>query len=341
VEGEKAEFAEFGYSRDRRPDRMQINFGISTGMNGIPTALTIQKGNIQDRKHFKLMLGLCSKTLPENSLLIFDCGANTRKNEQKIREHTYHFLTLKAKHRKTYKSYVSNFQREVKRGNTTWFKLNDREYTRVKVREKDESMAYVFFSPELWKTQLLSKQRTFEKKKAKGEKILRRRKAKKLPSERGWVELAPRLQYILAEIDNPYVTGIEGFFILECSLDEDPEKILGIYRQRDKAEKFFEALKNGIELRPIRHWNKFSIYGIFFLSFLAQVLINLTLFLNQNSPVKQSKLLKKIMTNLTLTVVHPPGGLRFHLLSNVSNQILGIFGDFVWKFEDKGLNLRW
>jgi len=63
--------------------------------------------------------------------------------------------------------------------------------------------------------------------------------------------------------------------------------------------------------------------------------------LNQNSPIKQSKLLKKFITNLTLTVVYPPEGLRLHVLSNVSNQILGIFGDFVWKFEDKSLSLRW
>ena len=33
--------AEFGYSRDKRSDMLQINFGISTGINGIPTALTI------------------------------------------------------------------------------------------------------------------------------------------------------------------------------------------------------------------------------------------------------------------------------------------------------------
>lgn len=44
-EGEKAEFAAYGYSRDKRPGKMQINFGISTGVNGIPTAITIQRGN--------------------------------------------------------------------------------------------------------------------------------------------------------------------------------------------------------------------------------------------------------------------------------------------------------
>ena len=46
--------ADFGYSRDKRPDELQINFGISTGINGIPTALTIQEGNVPDTKHMKV-----------------------------------------------------------------------------------------------------------------------------------------------------------------------------------------------------------------------------------------------------------------------------------------------
>jgi hypothetical protein len=45
-EGEKAELGAYGYSRDRRPDRRQISFGISTGINDVPCALTIQKGNV-------------------------------------------------------------------------------------------------------------------------------------------------------------------------------------------------------------------------------------------------------------------------------------------------------
>ena len=52
-EGWKADFAAYGYSRDRRPDKMQINFGVSTGINGIPTAITIQRGNTQDKKTYE------------------------------------------------------------------------------------------------------------------------------------------------------------------------------------------------------------------------------------------------------------------------------------------------
>jgi len=116
----------------------------------------------------------------------------------------------------------------------------------------------------------------------------------------------------------PTSTGPRGFFILESSVDDDPEEILKLYKERDKAEKFIRALKEGIELRPVRHWNKWAIMGLFFVCFLANFLIN-----------------------LTLTVVYPKNRFKFTVLSNVSPQILGIFGNFVWKFGDKSLDLRW
>jgi len=37
----------------------------------------------------------------------------------------------------------------------------------------------------------------------------------------------------------------------------------------------------------------------------------------------------------------PPNGFRFHILSNVTPKILAIFGDFIRRYEDKSLNLRW
>ena len=337
VEGEKAELASYGYSRDKRPDKLQINFGISTGINGIPTALTVQRGNVQDKKHMREMLKIASKVLPENSLLIFDAGANTKANRKKIREMKHHFLTLKAKKVKTYKKYVKFFKKNFEHVNH--FKINGRHYYCIKKNE--EELNYIFFCPELYEDQIKAKERKFKRQKEKGNKILKKRKRQKIPSDEGWIELIPSLQKTLFSIENPYINGIEGFFILESSVDADPEKILRLYKEKDKAEKFFRSLKEGIELHPVRHWNKWSVIGIFFICFLANFLINLSLLLSKNTSVKNVKLLKKFLINLSLTVVYPPNGFRFHILSNVSPQILAIFGDFVWKYDDKSLNLRW
>ena len=334
---------EFGYSRDRRPDKLQINFGIATGINTIPTALTIQRGNAQDKKHIREILKVISKVIEKNSLLIFDAGANTKANKERIRKLHYHYLTLKPKKVKTYKKYIREFMRNLKEGNVEYFEINRRHYSCVK-RKNGEETLYIFFSPELYEDQIAIKERKFERQKKKGNALLKKRKPQRIPSEKGWVELIPQLQKTLDAMENPHINGIEGFFILESSVDEDPKRVLRLYKEREKAEKFIRALKEGIELRPIRYWSKWAIIGIFFVSFLANLLINLTLFLRRkvlSGRLKNVKLLKKFLINLTLTTVYPKNRFRFTILSNVSRQILEIFGDFVWKYEDKTLDFRW
>src|SRR3990167_2758798 len=88
------------------PGKKQITFGISTGMNGIPSALTIQKGNIQDKTHFKSLFLTAKKILEIGSMIIFDCGANTNKNKEMIRKSLMNYLTLVQKNKKLYKKYL-------------------------------------------------------------------------------------------------------------------------------------------------------------------------------------------------------------------------------------------
>jgi len=339
-EGDHAELGEYGYSRDQRPDKLQVNFGIATGINGIPTALTIQKGNVQDRKHMRKILKIIPKVISPQSLLIFDAGANSARNKAKIRELDYNYLTLKPKKVGSYERCIAYFIENLRAGNVTHLEMNDRYYSCMKRTEEGETL-YIFFSPELFETHIKNKEKKFDREKQKGNMLLKRRKPLTIPSDAGWIELIPHLQKTLEEIGNVYINGIEGFFILESSIDTDPEKILRLYKERDKAEKFIRALKEGIELRPIRHWNKWTIIGIIFVCFLTNFLINLTLLSKKDSLVKNVKILKKFLINLTLTIVYPPNGFKFTILSNVSPQILSIFGDFVRRFEDKSLQLRW
>jgi transposase len=91
-----------GYSRDGARGKKQITFGISTGMNNIPTALTIQKGNVQDKKHFDHIFKVAKKVIDKGSIVIFDCGANTKTNKKMVRDEEYNYLTLKVKKKEVY-----------------------------------------------------------------------------------------------------------------------------------------------------------------------------------------------------------------------------------------------
>jgi transposase len=155
-EGDKSELGMYGYSRDNQPGKKQMTFGISTGINGIPTAITIQKGNVQDKKHFKFMLKTVKKILDENSILIFDCGANTKKNKDNIRKSHFHYLTLKPKKRKTYLKYIRIFKTNQKQSSM----INNVCYQCVKVSEDNETQ-YIFFSEKLEQEQLRKKEKKF------------------------------------------------------------------------------------------------------------------------------------------------------------------------------------
>ena len=83
-EGEKAELSALGYSRDKRPEKKQVTIGIATGINDVPSAITVQRGNVQDKKHFKYLLSVAGRVLEKGSLLIFDAGANSRTNKERV-----------------------------------------------------------------------------------------------------------------------------------------------------------------------------------------------------------------------------------------------------------------
>ena len=339
-EGNAVSMGARGYSRDSKPGKKQITFGISTGINNIPSALTIQKGNVHDRKHFRLMLRTSEAILEPESLLIFDCGANTKQNKQLVFGKNFHYLTLRGKKVGPYKKLISIF----KARDRYEFEMNDRKYQCVKVTEQNETQ-YIFFSEKLKQDQLKIKKRKFEKELRKNQPKLKKTMAGKPIAEYfcedGIIIAKGSLQKNLDEIQNPYINGIEGFFVLESSVDTNPSLILALYKDRDKAEKLIRNIKEGTEIRPIRHWSDSAIIGFVLIIFLTNFLVNLTLLRTPDSVVKNTKLLKKYLMKLTVAIIYPPNGFRFHVLTNISPEIWSILGDFIEKYRDKSLKLRW
>jgi transposase len=319
-EGNNAELGAFGYSRDQQAGKKQIVFGISTGMNEIPIALTIQRGNVCDKKHFKYILKVVKKVLDEKSLLIFDCGANSKNNKKKIIENNFNYLTLKAKQRSSYKKYIALFENQKEKET---FLLGERKYTCLKIQE--EEFKYIFFCENLEEDQLRKREKKFQRDLKEGDKIiLKINKGKPIGehiSRQGNILFRGEIQTTLSEIANPYITNLEGYFILESSINEEPSRILSLYKERDKAEKFIRDLKEGSEIRPIRCWNKDAVIGYILIVFLTTCLVKLTHFLSKNNVVKNLKLLKKYLNNLTLTIIYHENSFRTRVLSNFSQEI--------------------
>lgn len=369
LEGNVSELAAYGHPKDGRTNTKQISIGLSVGSTNIPTAITIQKGNMNDKKHFGQTYRILKRVLAKGSFLVFDCGANTKTNKATIKGDGYEYLTLKQKHVSTYKRYINIFNNSTAvvvkikpkdQGNAGEGQKeeiqddaeevgaaleSDKTYLCVKVKADGEDYKYIYFSEVLFNTQIAGKGRLFRKQMENGNELVKKAKKHKetatIPSDAGWVKLYPAVQATLQHIENPYITGLEGFFILESSADLDPEQALLIYKNRNVAEKFIRDLKEGMEMGPIRHWTTDAIIGILFLSFLAKAIESLTLHLAKIPIDKNVKLLKKFLINLTWTAVKPDNAFKFTVVSNISDEIRAIFGDFLDRYGTKDLNLRW
>jgi len=332
-EGNNCSLAKLGYSRDHQPGKPQLTYGISLGANRIPTALTIQKGNENDRKHMKKMLKLCSKILAPESLLVFDCGGNTKANKKKIRTLGFHYLTLRGKKVGPYRKAIAFFRsaqnEKIERNGAV-------HYCAKRMHEGE--FQYIFFSKKLADDQLAKKGRKFKRELKKGVGLEKKvRKGKELGRyvyEDGWIIAEGKLQKTVGKVANPYINGIEGFFILESSLDLEPAEILRLYREKDAVEKFIRDLKEGAEMRPIRHWSSNAVIGYILLVFLTNALVNLTHFLAKADVSRNLKILKKYLNNLTVTVVYPKNWFRMAVISNFSEEMRALFGDFIQKYGE-------
>lgn len=329
--GAKNEFAEYGYSRDGQPNKKQMNFGICTGINGIPLALTIQKGNVQDKTHFHFMLKASEAVLEKDSLLVFDTGGNTKENKRLILEKGFHYLTLKAKKVGPYKKAIAQYNLGIK----IEIEINKVKYLCVKYKIENETN-YIFFSEKSKIEQLIHKKNKFQKTLEKNKCVLKKTKEGKdineFLTEEGVVTTKGVLQKILVDIANPNINGLEGFFILESSLDVDPFKVLSLYKDKDKAEKLFRSIKEGTELRPMRHWSKNAIIGYILVIFLTNFIVNLTLLRAKNPEIKNVKLLKKYLSKLTVAIIFDKNGQKQEFLTNICPEIKSILEDFLEKY---------
>ncbi len=332
-EGNSSELGALGYSRDSQPSKQQLTFGISTGMNGIPSALSVQKGNVQDKEHMEFMLKIVNKVLEKGSLVIFDCGGNTEKNKEEILSSKLNYLTLKPRYKVVYKKYIDLYKSSLKEV----FYANGIKYKCVKA--KDDNVKYIFHSKNLYRKLHKTRNKKFQRELKRNDKLIEKvKKGKAIDrfiSRAGEIITKGEIQKTLCDVRNPYVTGLEGFFILESSVDEDPYKMLKLYKNKDFAEKLIRNMKERTELRPINHISKEAIIGYMVVVFLANCIVQLSHLLNNANVDKNLKSLKKSLNCLTLTVIYDKNVFKFSVLSNISDEIRAILGDSLKAFSEK------
>ncbi len=157
--GLKANLGKYGYSRDKRPDKKQITFGITELRNpiNIPIGFTVAKGNLNDQNHFKQTYNQVEHKLKKDSLIIFDKGANSEENLNSVIASKMKYLTAKKLNTSDDKLFDSFFQREdlILVNKNTWIVGLKKVY--------DSRVNYYYFSSKLESEQIESKLRKAKK----------------------------------------------------------------------------------------------------------------------------------------------------------------------------------
>ena len=308
--GHKSKLAKYGYSRDHRPDKKQITFGITELRSpvNIPIGLTIGKGNLNDQVHFESSFSQIKNKLKDNSLLIFDKGANSQNNLNSIIASKMKYLTGK-KLNSSDDIIISKFFTLNPK------KVGDENIIGIK-QEFPSRNNYLFYSEKLRDEQISSKTRKAERLLEEAKQIqsvldnktkLPKKYVIQNPLIDAKLEIQTKLPNITLEdaferAKKYSINGREGFFCLTSSENLTLEEALFLYRKKDSVEKIMHSLKNEINIKPLRVWSDNSIYGAILIGYLAQLIISLIRYDNPELKNSSTKFIKISLSNLTVTI---------------------------------------
>jgi len=309
--GDKSKLGKYGYSRAHRPDKKQITVGISelAGPINIPIGITINKGNLNDMKHFAETYDQIRDRLKPGSLITFDKGANSKTNIDLILADKMKYLTSKKLNKSD--------DKRIKKFDKSKAELVDTEKGVYGIKFfKPNNTIYFYFSENLQKDQLKSRARKALQKLKEAKEIQKSiDNNKKLP-------MKFRINNVLIDVSYSYQTklmelseeealklvekvifnGREGFFCIKSSQDLTLQEALQTYRKKDSIEKIFNSMKNEIEIKPVRVWTEDSIYGALIIGFLAQLFISLVRYEIKELKTTSTKFIINSLMNLTVTV---------------------------------------
>ena len=308
--GDKAQIGKYGYSRDHRPDKKQVTFGVAELRKpiNIPIGLTIAPGNLNDQTHFQTTFDQVKNKLKPNSRIIFDKGANGSDNLNAIIASKMQYITAKQLNKSDMKL--------IKSFHTDTSQFSEIETGLYGLKQTFPSrFNYFFFSEKLKQEQIASALRKAERMLAQAKDIEKAVQKGKIPKKytvnnilvNAKIEYQTKLKDIsdieaFELVKMASITGREGFFCITSSEDLTLTEALTIYREKDSVEKIMHSLKNEINIKPLRVWSDNGIYGAILIGYLAHLIISMIRYDEPKLKNTSTKFIKLSLSNLTVTI---------------------------------------
>jgi Transposase DDE domain len=283
AEGDKRKF---GYSRDKRPDCVQVVIALVVTPEGFPLSYEVMPGNTSDRTTLPGFL----KTIEEQygkarRIWIMDRGIPTKKDLQAMRqsEPPLHYLvgTPKGSLRKYEKQLLELPWQTVREGVEVKLLKEEKElYVLAQSHDRRSKERGMRRRQLKWLCRRLKEIQgmKFSKKTDLAMKL----GAAKQQAPSAWrlvqVEIAdaepqPNFKFSLRKDKLRQVRRREGRYLLRSNLtEEQPAQLWHLYIQLTQVEEAFKNLKGDLALRPLFHQKQTRIEAHIFVAFLSYCL---------------------------------------------------------------------
>jgi len=278
----------YGYSRDKRPDCVQVVIALVVTPAGFPLAYEVMPGNTQDKS---TLAGFLDKIEDQygrcDRIWIMDRGIPTEETLSNMRssEHPVHYLVGTPKGR------LSKLEKQFL--DMSWSQV--RESVDVKLLELDDELYILARSKGRMHKERSMRQRRLKKlwnrlhelqsQKLTRDQLLLKLGAAKKEAGRVWSLVTIQLPDKDQEVsEDTFTFGLnrdrlrqvcrrEGRYLLRSNLtDEDPARLWEYYIQLTEIEQAFKELKSDLKVRPVYHQKDSRIEAHIFIAFISYCL---------------------------------------------------------------------
>ena len=322
---------QFGYSRDKRSDCVQVVIALIVTPSGLPIAYEVMPGNTSDKTTLWDFIQKIEKQYGKvHRTWIMDRGIPTEETLEKMRSSDYpiRYLVGTPKGRLTAleKSFLAK----------PWEKA--RESVKVKLLPYEEELYILARSEGRVDKERAMRQRRLKKlvkrlQELQKQDLTRDQLLLKLGAAKKEAGRAYHLLDIHLPPDNEPVTTDtfyftlkkeklrqvrqrEGHYLLRSNLtNEAPAKLWELYIQLTEIEQAFKEIKNDLEIRPIYHQKEDRIEAHIFIAFMAYCLqITLRQRLRDLAPGLTARAVIEKMAGIQMVDVHVPTTDGRHLI---------------------------
>ncbi len=274
----------FGYSRDKRPDCVQVVIALVVTPEGFPLGYEVMPGNTSDKATLPAFLKKIEEQYGKaQRIWIMDRGIPTKKDLEAMRssEPPLHYLvgTPKGSLTKYEKQLLELPWQAVREGVDVKLLKEEKEFyvlARSQDRQRKERGMRRGQLKRLWKRLKEIQAMSFSK---KTDMVMKLGAAKQqAPSAWRLVEVEiseseSSFKFSLRKKKLRQVRQREGRYLLRSNLTEEPPaQVWHLYIQLTQVEEAFKNLKGDLALRPLFHQKEARIEAHIFVAFLAYCL---------------------------------------------------------------------